>query len=188
MIDRCPSCGNAIGLFAHLQKHYGKAYDPRDILHCTQCGFDMSDAPIRMAECWEREMNAFHMRLYQIDRGEFQGLQFDSALDYFSGLHMLMGFMICDPNGRDFLETLSEEVGTNPLHRFRGRQKEVETLPVEARSQALRLIRHLLSDWPAKLESAMSDSGTQLLKIKGKWYTRQDHSNWVSRALNTNRL
>lgn len=183
--DRCPECGQPLGTFTNLNKRYGHAYDPRDIMHCTQCGFDMSNASIQRVEAWELEMNRAHMKLYQMNCGAIGNLQFDNALDYFSGLHVLLGFEMCDPHGRDFHDALCKELGINESHRFRGRQKEVELLPLDSRSQALHLVHHLLSDWPDRFASAISISHTKPHHVKRKWRSRRKRTHWLTRALET---
>lgn len=148
--DRCPTCQHPIEIKRPKKQDNVDLYHPKDIAHCSNCGFDFRKTKYKVVSKGEYEINRINFLQATLGYGKAGLIDFNYSNLYFEGIRRLLSFLVCSPKGEKlFLEIRNRLCLYQPYHReLIGHNVEPERLNIELRRTGMLMIFHLLQDWP----------------------------------------
>lgn len=149
-LDSCPNCNSPIDLFRY-NKINNKPFESLDYLECTQCSFDLREAPQVKPSHYELVANKEHFNLLIEGYGSIGNLTFNYSHIYFDGLKRIMSFILCSKKGINIFEYTVKKSGSDLKFiesRIRVlRHSEPEHLPINIRKIGVIFSYHIMKDW-----------------------------------------
>lgn len=150
-LDNCCRCGASIDLVRYEKKR-GEYFQQFDCLKCSQCSFDLRDAP-KIKPCYyELKANQEHFGLLIKGYGSVGSLNFNYSHIYYDGFKRIMSFILCSKKGVEMFEYI---VDINNLdrkcvddRRVIRQHSEPEHLPINMRQVSVIFSSYIMRDWP----------------------------------------
>ncbi len=150
-LDNCYSCGASIDLVRYDKKG-DEHFKQLDCLKCSQCSFDLRDAPKIRPHHHELKANHEHFELLVNGYGSVGNLHFNYSHIYYDGFKRIMSFLLCSKNG---VEMFNHIVSINNLDQnfvtdrsIVRRHSEPEHLSLDMRRVSIIFSYHVMKDWP----------------------------------------
>lgn len=161
-LDSCYSCGALIDLVRYDKKN-DSYFNQIDYLKCSQCSFDLREAPKIRPHHHELKANQEHFKLLTKGYGSVGNLHFNYSHIYYDGFKRIMSFLLCSKKGAEIFKYI---VDINNLDknlvddRYLVRQhSEPEHLRLSMRKVSIIFSYYIMKDWPVSFIEICKEFG-----------------------------
>lgn len=166
--DRCPKCQSPIDLKRLQRRKDELLFQPEDIVHCSQCGFDLREAQYTETTSEEYEINRINFIQATQGAGKIENLSFCYSNLYFEGVRRLLSLIVCNPKGEKLFFSLRKKLNLKSIYHREliGHNSEPERLPIRLRRTGFIMIHELLKDWPTTFVKTCKENRISTHMIK----------------------